>query len=61
MKEKGVNIINLKTVKNYAKQQDFTPAYIYKLIKEMKMDCVNIDGVQFVDIKKYPVIPTKNK
>lgn len=44
---------NLKTVRNYAESISKTPAYIYKLEKEHKMDLVLIDGVKFVDTTKY--------
>lgn len=46
----------LKTVKNYAKMQGYTTAYIYKLIKESKMIAIVIDGVYFIDLSKYPTI-----
>ena len=46
----------LKTIKNYAKMQGFTTAYIYKLIKENKMNAVVIDGVYFIDLSKNPTI-----
>jgi hypothetical protein len=49
----------LRTIKNYAKKLDVTPAYIYKLIKENRMVAVIIDGVFFIDSTKYPSIPTK--
>ena len=44
----------LKTIKNYALGNNVTPAYIYKLVKEHKLDAVIIDGVQFIDTKKFP-------
>jgi hypothetical protein len=56
---KTVKPENLRTVRNYALSKKLTPSYIYKLIKGEKMECVTIDGVQFIDIKKYPEIPTK--
>ncbi len=56
-----VDISKLMTIKNYALKESVTPAYIYKLIKESKMDAFIIDGVQFVDITKYPVIPVINR
>ena len=49
----------LRTIKNYAKKLDVTPAYIYKLIKENRMVAVIIDGVFFIDTNKYPSIPSK--
>jgi len=51
----------LKTVKNYANGFGLTASYIYKLEKEQKMSLVIIDGVKFVDTKKYPSIPVLNR
>ena len=53
----AIKIIKLKTIKNFALEEGVTPAYIYKLIKEMKMEALVIDGVQFIDTEKYPTIP----
>ncbi|HTB30997.1 MAG TPA: hypothetical protein VK808_03175 [Bacteroidia bacterium] len=50
---------NLRTVKNYALSKQVTPSYIYKLVKSNKMECVTIDGVQFIDLTRHPEIPTK--
>ena len=36
-----------------------TTSYIYKLIKEKKMQPVVIDGVKFIDTVKFPRIPNK--
>jgi len=47
---------NLKTIKNYALANSVTASYIYKLIKENKMQAVVIDGVQFIDTQKFPTI-----
>jgi hypothetical protein len=55
-----VEINNLHTVKNYAGKHNFSTSYIYKLIRENKLKSVEIDGVQFIDIKKNPEI-TKGK
>lgn len=55
MKEKE----NLITIKNYAKKKDVTTSYIYKLIKEKKMESVRIDGVQFIDAVRYERMPVK--
>jgi len=52
---------SLLTVKNYAKRWDVTASYIYKLVKEQKMELVLIDGVRFVDTKEYPAIPVINR
>lgn len=51
----------LKTVKNYAVGHNVTASYIYKLVKEGKMQLVLIDGVKFVDTKEYPNIPVINR
>lgn len=59
MKTQTIDADWLKTVKNYANTNAVTPSYIYKLAKENKMQIVNIDGVQFVNTKQYPVLPTK--
>ena len=59
MKPKIVNIENLQTIKHYAVLNNVTASYIYKLAKENKMEIVNIDGVQFVNANKYPVLPTR--
>ena len=53
-----VNIESLQTIKHFAERENVTASYIYKLVKEQKMQVVNIDGVQFIDTKEYPVIPT---
>ena len=57
----AVNLKSLKTIKNYAKDEDVTASYIYKLVKEHKMELVLIDGVRFVDISKFPTIPVINR
>ncbi len=55
------NIKWLKTVKNFALGEGVTPSYIYKLVKEHKMELVMIDGVKFVDTNKYNAIPVLNR
>jgi hypothetical protein len=52
-----VEVSNLMTVKNYAKREDVTTSYIYKLIKERKMSSFVIDGMQFIQVNVYPSIP----
>ncbi len=59
MKTGNWNSLTLLTVKNYAVREGVTASYIYKLVKENKMRVVTIDGVQFVDSKQYPTLPTK--
>ena len=56
-----VNMKWLKTVKNFALQHSVTPAYIYKLVKDGKMDLVLIDDVRFVDTSVYKSIPVANR
>ena len=51
----------LKTVKNYAVNEGVTASYIYKLVKEQKMELVVIDDVRFVDTKQYPTLPVINR
>ncbi len=34
-------------------------AYIYKMVKEGKMNAVTIDGVFFIDTAKFPNIPNR--
>lgn len=51
----------LKTVKNFALGEGVTPSYIYKLVKENKMQLVMIDGVRFVDTHQFPTIPVANR
>jgi hypothetical protein len=51
----------LKTIKNYALGEGVTPSYIYKLVKEKKMELIMIDGVKFVDTQKFPSIPVINR
>jgi excisionase family DNA binding protein len=52
-----IEISNLMTVKNYAKRENVTTSYIYKLIKEGKMSSFVIDGMQFIQVNVYPSIP----
>jgi hypothetical protein len=51
----------LQTVKNYAVNRNVTASYIYKLVKEGKMQLIMIDGVKFVDTKQFPAIPVANR
>ncbi len=55
-----VDILTLKSIKTYALNNGVTSSYIYKLIKESKIKCVDIDGVKFIDITKYPTIQSKS-
>ena len=56
-----IEITNLQTIKNYAKSEGVTPSYIYKLIKEGKMESFQIDGVQFIETNKFPTLPVVNR
>lgn len=56
---KQPKMTKLKTIKNFAIQNNVTPAYIYKLVKEHKMEAVIIDGVQFIDTVAYPTLNNK--
>jgi|GEM_PF-2375006 len=51
MESNKVDILNLKSVKNYALKEGVTSSYIYKLIKEKKLKSIDIDGVKFIDPK----------
>lgn len=59
MQSLKVDILSLQSVKNYASKTGVTTSYIYKLVKENKIDTVDIDGVKFIDKIKYPNIPGK--
>ncbi|CAN5488883.1 hypothetical protein BH11BAC5_BH11BAC5_43110 [soil metagenome] len=61
MKSKQVDISILQTVKNYADSFGVTAAYIYKLVKEGRMELFEIDGVKFVDTMRYATIPVTNR
>ncbi len=54
-----VEVNNLQTIKNYSVANGVTTSYIYKLVKDMKMSAVVIDGVQFIDTAKYPKLPNR--
>lgn len=56
-----VEIKNLMNIKNYADREGVTASYIYKLIKEGKMSSFVIDGIQFIEIDKYPGLPVANR
>jgi hypothetical protein len=57
----AANLKWLKTVKNFALGHNVTPAYIYKLVKEGKMQLILIDNVRFVDTSIYKDIPVINR
>ena len=52
-----VEVNKLMTIKNYADKENVTTSYIYKLIKEGKMNSFVIDGIQFIQVDKFPAIP----
>jgi len=56
-----VEIKYLMSIKNYANKEGVTASYIYKLIKEKKMSCFVIDGVQFIETNKFPYLPVVNR
>ena len=56
-----IDISRLMTIKNYALKEHVTPSYIYKLIKENKMEALIIDGIQFIDVISFPTIPVLNR
>ncbi len=47
---------SLKSVANYAKMNNVSTTYIYKLANSGRIKFVEIDGVKFVDIAVYPTI-----
>ena len=60
MKADKVNIDKLQTVKNFAVSEGVTASYIYKLVRENKMELIEIDGVKFVQTDTYKTIPVTN-
>jgi hypothetical protein len=56
---KTIDINKLKTIKNFARENDVTSSYIYKLIKENRMKAVIIDDVKFIDLSIYPKLHSK--
>ena len=55
------DLSNLMSVKNYAGREKVTTSYIYKLIRENKMDSFSIDGIQFIEVDRFPTIPIVNR
>ena len=55
------DLSNLMSVKNYADREKVTTSYIYKLIRENKMDSFSIDGIQFIEVDRFPTIPIANR
>ena len=56
-----IDISQLMTIKNYALKERVTASYIYKLIKEGKMQPVEINEVQFINVRDFPSIPVLNR
>jgi len=54
-----MEVDKLLTVSNYADKFRVTRAYIYKLLKEKKMNAISIDGVLFIDTAKFPNLPNR--
>jgi len=52
---------NLITIANFAIRCNVSTSYIYILARREKITFVTIDGVHFVDTKKYKELPTKKK
>lgn len=50
---------NLKTVNNFAKSMNITPAYIYKMIGVGKIMPIEIDGIKFIDTAKTKISLTR--
>lgn len=62
MKSEVANFIKgLVSVKRYAEGFRVSTSYIYKLIRENRMDSIVIDGVHFIESAKYPDIPVQNR
>ncbi len=61
MSNQKIDINVLQTVKNYADSFGVTAAYIYKLVKEGRMNLYEIDGVKFVRTDIYVTIPVSNR
>ncbi len=56
-----IEIDNLIGVGNYAKQNNVSTAYIYKIIKEEKLPSIKIDEVFFIDKSEYPNLDSIKK
>lgn len=52
---------NLLTIKNWADKMGITASYVYKLVKDGRVEVEDIDGVKFIDLGKYSEIPKKGK
>lgn len=61
MKDKKIDIENLMTIKNYASKEGVTASYIYKLIKQARMESYSIDGIQFIEVNRFPFLPVANR
>jgi hypothetical protein len=54
----NIDVDNLVTIKNWALGLAITTSYVYKLIKQKKLQPVTIDGIKFINKAKYPTIPS---
>jgi len=45
---------SLVKVSTFSKMSNYSVKHIYYLIKEEKINCIEIDGVKFIDIKNLP-------
>lgn len=46
-----VDRTKLRTVANYAKMKNLTPARVYQLASEKKVNMIELDGVKFIYIE----------
>ncbi len=51
----------LRTINNYAALHNVTTSYIRQLVNDDKLHATIIDGVQFINIKTFPCLPTRQK
>lgn len=56
---KNCNLDDLRTIATFAKNNNVTAAYIYKLIGKDRIKVVVIDDCQFIDIQKHPGLPPR--
>lgn len=52
---------NLVKVRNYALYRGCTESYIYRLIRECKINSVEIDGVKFIRVSEEEYKQIKSK
>lgn len=59
IQEHMINPENLRTITNYAKLCNLSYNGVVKRIKSKIIETITIDGMQFIDIAKFP--PTKKR